>query len=196
MDEYKRALENLGKYQRNISQMTEAEKVRYKAPLMKLKKTIADDINVFQMDFMLSGCRFAPRETDTGDWKGCIRRFTKIYEEYADSGEWSRPFNKVLMKTFSIDKYLESLLPMHYRFWYEGYGPYWLEHCSPTFEKEFTFQNDIIGMEWWEEYNEWAEVKIENGKKTVDYYGGVTIMLPPTQDLLEKAYKEDLEGLT
>lgn len=196
MDEYKRALENLGKYKRNVTQMSEADKIKYKAPLMKLKKTIAKDINAVQAAFMIGSCRLAPRETDTGDWKGCIRRIENIRDEYLKSGEWSKPFNNVLMKTFDMDKYLESLLPMYYRFWYEGYGPYWLEHCSPTFEKEFTFQNDIIGMEWWEEHNEWAAVKIEDGEKTVDYQRGVTIMLPPTQDLLEKAYKEDLEGLT
>ena len=48
-------------------------------------------------------------------------------------------------------------------------------------------------MHWWKEANEWAKTKIEDGKRVMDYFGGVTIMLPPTKILLDEEYKREME---
>ena len=194
MELYERFKNNLGKLKRNEEQMTEEQKKKYAAPLKKLKSEIAADASELMKDFLVSGCRLLTRDKDTADWKGFIRATDKITEEWISQGG-NREVAKVLWKIYDIDAFFTSLLPLHYKIWYEAYGPYWLAHCTPTFEDEYTFTNDIIEMEWWAKHNEWAAVKMEDGKKVTDYEKGVTIMLPPTQELLEKRYKEDLEAL-
>ena len=195
MEIYERFKENLGKLQRNESQMTAGQRVKYKKPLLKLKHEIADDAAKVIWDFLVSGVRSADKDQDSDDWKAVIRKSEGFIDEWSKSGRM-KEVSKILFTTFDVDKFLFALLPLYYKIWYEAYGPYWLKHCIPTFEDEFTFSNDIIGMEWWDEHHEWASVKIEGGKKVCDYRKGVTIMLPPTEELLQEAYRKDLEGLS
>ena len=192
---YERFKENLGKLQRNESQMTAEQKVKYKKPLLKLKHEIADDATEVMRNFLVSGIRLADEDRDSEDWKAVIRKSESFIDEWSKSGRM-KEVSKVLFTTFDIDEFTLALLPLYYKIWYEAYGPYWLKHCLPTFEDEFTFSNDIIGMEWWEENQEWAAVKIEGKKKVCDYQRGVRIMLPPTDELLQEAYQKDLEGLS
>lgn len=194
MEIYDRVTENLGKLQRNETQMTEEQKKKYAAPIAKLKKEIAADATELMHQFIMSGCRMVDRDKETADWKAMIRKVEEIMKNFRESGE-SKKVSKVLFTTYSLDKFFEALLPVHNKVWYEAYGPYWLTHCTPTFEDEFTFTNDIIGMEWWDQHNEWAAVKIVDGKKECDYQKGVTIMLPPTRELLDGAYQKDMEAL-
>lgn len=174
--------------------MTEEQKKRYAAPLKKLKHEIAKDATVVMNEFLVSGCRPMKRDKDSANWKGFIRAADGFIAEWVKAGG-NKDASKVLFKTYDIDAFLEALLPIHYKIWYEAYGPYWLSHCTPTFESEYTFTNDIIGMEWWAENSEWMSVKMVDGKKEPDLQKGWTIMLPPTQELLDKAYKEDMEAL-
>lgn len=194
MELYNRLNENLGKLQRNESQMTDEQKKKYAAPLKKLKKQIAADATEIMRLFLMEGCRLAEEDKDSEAWKTMIRKTEGFIDDFGRSGKM-KEVSRVLFTTYSLDEFYLALLPLHYKIWYEAYGPYWLMHCTPTFENEFTFTNDIIGMEWWEDHDEWVAVKIVDGKKEVDYQGGFTIMLPPTQELLEKAYKEEMGGL-
>lgn len=193
-NEYDRLVENLGKLQRNEGQMTEGQKKKYAAPLKKLKRQIAADASTVLRDFLVGGCRLMKRDKDSADWKAFIRETERLIDEWVKDGG-NKAVAKVLFTTYSIEKFLEALLPIHYKVWYEAYGPYWLSHCTPTFEDEYTFTNDIIEMEWWAEHNEWMSVKMVDGKKEPDLAKGWTLMLPPTKELLDKDYAETMAGL-
>ena len=194
MELYERFKNNLGKLQRNENQMSEEQKEKYAAPLKKLKGEIKSDAIKVMWSFATGGCRKAKDDGESEAWKTANKKTEEVMKEWSSSGKIKKAF-EVLFQTYDIEMWLVALLPLHYKIWYEAYGPYWLSHCIPTFESEYTFTNDIIGMEWWAEHNEWAAVKVEDGKKVTDYEKGVTIMLPPTREPLDKAYKEDMETL-
>jgi len=193
MDEYARLTENLGKLRRNEGRMTEEQKKKYAAPLKKLKHEIAKDATVVMNEFLVSGCWLMKGDEDSAAWKGFVRAAESFIADWARTGG-SKDASRALFKAYDNDAFLAALLPLHYQIWYEAYGPYWLSHCAPTLEEDFTFANDIIGMEWWAENNEWTSVKAVGGKKGPDLQKGWAILLPPTRELLDKAYKEDLEA--
>lgn len=191
-DPYTNLKENLGLLQRNMSQMTEEQKQKYKTALRKLKEQIAKDAEEVAKEFILMGCRFLT--ADFKDWeKGFIESVNKILEEEHGA---KKEASRVLFKTYDIDKFLTTLCRIHYRIWYEAYAPYWLNHTSPNpMSSEYPYHNDIIDMDWWAEHNEWAKTKVEDGKMVTDYQGGVTIMIPPTEELIKQTLDEELKRL-
>lgn len=184
---FDRLTANLDKLRKNETQMTEAQKVEYRKPLLKLKKTIAADATEIMCGFLLAGCNFKESDRDEVDAIG--KRLNGIMKEAED-----KKAGKVLFATYDIDQFLKALLPLRLRIWYEAYAPYWIKNCEKTGSEEFPYHNDIIGMDWWEGHGEWATTKTEGGKKTVDYKGGVTIMLPPTMELVQAAYQEEMRS--
>ena len=191
-DFYERLTENLGKLQRNESQMTEEQKKQYAAPLKKLKNQICQDATEAMKQFVTMGIRILKEDEDSEEWKNVIRAIEKISDAHAEAGTVKKA-SKILFETYDLDKFFESLCGFHTDVWYKAYGPYWLKHCKPQDDPEYPYHNDIIDMDWWAEHNEWAKTKIENGKRATDYFGGVTIMIPPTKELLDKAYEEERE---
>jgi len=96
--------------------------------------------------------------------------------------------SRILFSTYNVDKFLEALCPVHDRVFYEGYAPYWIEHCDVYNEEgkqthgggEFSAWNHIIDMGWIEEYGVWKK------KDEMCWM----IMLPPTMELIQKEYEE------
>ena len=191
MDWCKTLLDNLGKLKRNEENMTPEQKVKYAAPLKKLKHDIWEEARELLQDFLVSGLRIAD---DDSDWREVIRRIERVIGEAKRDGSY-RLAASALFASYDVDKMLEVALPIRYKVLYEAYGPYWLRHCKPISGSEYTFSNDIIGMEWWEKNRIWASVKMEGGKKVTDYRKGLTVMLPPTMELLDAAYKRDMEAV-
>ena len=193
MDEYyERLAENLGKLQRNESQMTEEQKKQYAAPLKKLKDQIREDAVEVANTFPVSGIRL--KEVDSKDCKNMVKQVQKIFEEHSNKGTFKKA-GKKLFETFSILEFLNALCVLRTDIWYQAYGPYWIKHCTMQDDPEYPFHNDIIDMDWWAEHNEWAKTKIENGKRVTDYFGGVTVMMPPTKEQLDKEYSQELERI-
>lgn len=176
---YDRMVENLGKLQRNETQMTPEQKEKYKKPLRKLKQEIADDATQMMRDFIYGGIRI-PIEDKTG-----AEAFKKVRDEILeqDAKKVSKEASRALFKTYDLDKFMEALLPIHYRLWYEAYGPVWLSHCKATGDPEYPYHNDIIGMDWDQKSSVWFN------REKVSW----TLMLPPTKELLEAAYQSDME---
>lgn len=186
-------VKNIEKLRSNETQMNEKQKKQYAKALAKLRGKIKDDAVKFAIEFVIAGCIFAEdAENDPGDREAAICMMRKIID---DSRHGIGEAVKGLFENYKFDDMLLRLLPLRSRIWHEAYGPYWLAHCRPTAEEEYTFTNDLIGMEWWESSNEWAATKIEAGKKVTDYQRGVTIMLPPTKELLDQAYEDDKKRL-
>ena len=185
MSAYTDLEEMLGKLKRNETQMSEEQKQRYAKQLDDLKKEIRKQAAIVMREFLLSGIRI--RKDDGDDACGRIEAVAK------DEQRSIRKAMKILMSTYDTDEFLKALCPIQCRIFHEGYGPYWVSHCKPTGDPEFPYTNDLIGMEWWEGHNEWASTKIEDGKRTVDFQRGVTVMLPPTMELIKKDYQEEMQ---
>lgn len=192
---YEKTTKNIEKLRVNEAKMTEEQKKQYEKPLNKLRKEIFYGVSEIVSDFLTAGMLPAKSEADhiSDSWKEAICMRKKIIKE---SEGVIKKAMELAVKNYSLDECVKAVLPVRIRIWYQAYGPYWLKHCTPTFKDEFTFTNDIIGMEWWEGHNEWVTVKYEDWKKVVDYQGGVTIMLPPTAELLETVYKREMGAVS
>lgn len=194
-NQYQRCVENLGKLRLNMEQMTDEQKVQYKKPLQKLKEEIAKDATEIMKSFITMGMRVGVgvgEDTDSDIWKNVIRATEKLMDEWQSQGKLKEA-SKILFTTYDLNKFLEALCQIHTTVWVKAYGAYWLKHITETGEEEYPYYNDILDMHWWKEANEWAKTKIEDGKRVMDYFGGVTIMLPPTKILLDEEYKREME---
>lgn len=180
--------DDVGLYQRNITQMTEADKEKYKKPLLRLKKQISRTALIVQENFVFTGCVF--NNADEAEKAKCVKKIEGIVQDLIKSGEWSRPFSDVLLKTYDVDAFLRALSPMQHKIYYKGYGEYWLSHCEPTFKPEFPFYNNIFDMYWRKADSIWVDSNIKDGKAGKSY--SFAIMLPPTQDLLDEQYESEV----
>lgn len=175
--------EKLGKLRRNEEQMSEEQKKRFEKQLKALKIKIAKDATEICKGFILSGILIL--KEDESD--GVIDRINMILAEEKAKGAFKKA-SRILFSTYDVDKFLETLCPVHDRVFYEGYAPYWIEHCVVYNEEgkqtmgggEFDGWNDIINMGWIEEYGIWKARGKEEWR----------IMLPPTEELIQKEYEE------
>ncbi len=175
--------EMLGKLRRNEEQMTEAQKKQYAVQLLALKKKISKSATEICRSFLLCGIRIL-KEDENNE---AIERINMILAEEIARGALKEA-SRILFSTYNVDKFLEALCPVHDRVFYEGYAPYWIEHCDVYNEEgkqthgggEFSAWNHIIDMGWIEEYGVWKK------KDEMCWM----IMLPPTMELIQKEYEE------
>ena len=175
--------EMLGKLRRNEEQMTEAQKKQYAVQLLALKKKISKSATEICRSFLLCGIRIL-KEDENNE---AIERIYMILAEDIARGALKEA-SRILFSTYNVDKFLEALCPVHDRVFYEGYAPYWIEHCDVYNEEgkqthgggEFSAWNHIIDMGWIEEYGVWKK------KDEMCWM----IMLPPTMELIQKEYEE------
>ncbi len=175
--------EKLGKLRRNEEQMSEEQKKQFEKQLKALKIKIAKDATEICKGFILSGILIL--KEDESD--KVIDRINMILAEEKAKGTLKEA-SRILFSTYDVDKFLEVLCPVHDRVFYEGYAPYWIEHCAVYNEEgkrtlgggEFSAWNDIIDMGWIEEHKIWK-------KKDEMCW---TVMLPPTLELIQKEYEE------
>lgn len=176
IDEFK---ENLGKLRRNETQMSPEQKKMYAKNLQAFKKRICKDASDILSSYLTSGMRFI--KTDDGGIDLVGRLLERIRDEEVKN-HIGKKLGSVLLRTYSLDAFLESAVPLHNRCWYEAYGVYWVARCKMDPEEK-TYYNPIIDMYWHEEYGLWVS------KDGCSF----TIMLPPTEELLKKAYEEEKE---
>ena len=175
--------EKLGKLRRNEEQMSEEQKKQFEKQLKALKIKIAKDATEICKSFILSGVLIL--KEDESD--GVIDRINMILAEEKAKGTLKEA-SRILFSTYNVDKFLEALCPVHDRVFYEGYAPYWIEHCAVYNEEgkqtmgegAFSAWNSIIDMGWIEEHNIWKAKKKDEWR----------IMLPPTMELIRKEYED------
>lgn len=163
--------------------MTEAQKKQYAVQLLALKKKISKSATEICRSFLLCGIRIL-KEDENNE---AIERINMILAEEIARGALKEA-SRILFSTYNVDKFLEALCPVHDRVFYEGYAPYWIEHCDVYNEEgkqthgggEFSAWNHIIDMGWIEEYGVWKK------KDEMCWM----IMLPPTMELIQKEYEE------
>ena len=165
---YQEFTEKLGKLQRNETQMTERQRVIYADQLKALKKKVAGLATEIASEFILGSVRLLKSDTEKTKSE-CIDRVKAAIDREVEAGTMKKA-SRVLFTTYSIEKFLEALLPIHYRVWYEGYAPYWCQHCRPykgtgMSGRPLTYWNDLIGMGWNSEYSLWEKEKENQQEK-------------------------------
>lgn len=167
--------QKIGKLQRNEKNMTPQQREQYIMPLRKLKMEIIRTAESIMHDFIFGGC-LIPKEDSAG-----INIFNKKARQIIDEDgtKTAKEARDVLFSSYDISKFLEKLLPIHYRIFYEAYGPVWLSHCKKTEDPEYPYWNDIIKMCWEKNLSVWVDRKKEES---------FMLMLPPTKKLLENQY--------
>lgn len=189
---YQEFTEKLGKLQRNETQMSERQRVIYAAQLKALRQTVADLASKMAKDFTISGIRLLT--LDAPESRECISRVQAIIDQEVKAGAMKKA-SRVLFTTYDKDKFLEALLPIRHRVWYEGYGPYWCQHCRETSPDEavelekngcegYTHYSDIIGA-WY--HGEWKVWIFPDGKS-------FTAMLPPTMEMVQGEYEKEKQN--
>ncbi len=168
-----RLLNRLGKLQRNMQQMTPTQLVQYKNQLRKLRKEIIHDAEEAVREFLLSGWYIS-------DSAKQLAEQTEYVCSAPDAKKTIHAAVNVLFSTYDISRFLAELLPLKNRLKYEIYGPYWLQHCKPTGDPVYPYQNELTDMFWIQDLNLWMEQP----------KGVVAKMLPPTEDMLQKEYEE------
>lgn len=178
MSEYNDVQELLAKLKRNEEKMTKEQKKQYAAQLKSYKHRIAELANKIGGEFIVSGCRIFNEDVNEELMSGLYQ----ICEHEKKGGSY-KAASRILWKTYSIDEFLEILCPVHDRIWYEWYGPYWLSKVVFDEERQVYTTPLLPGMHW--EKNQWYSDDPDKLQ--------VTIMLPPTKELLDKVAVEDME---
>lgn len=175
--------EKLGKLRRNEEQMSEEQKKQFEKQLKALKIKIAKDATEICKGFILSGVLILKGDESNG----VVDRINMILAEEKAKGTLDKA-SRILFSTYNVDKFLEALCPVHDQVFYEGYAPYWIEHCAVYNEEGkqtmgegvFSAWNSIIDMGWIEEHNIWKAKEKDEWR----------IMLPPTMELIRKEYED------
>ena len=156
--------------------------------------------------FLGSGCKFINFEDDF--YQATVKKITTILLE-ADNYGFKKQAMEFIFKCWNVDTWLTALVPLHVKIWYEAYGKeYWLPNISDAgYDAEpVRYHNHILNMWWHDDWKEWGTLQEndktinsdEDGEKQQNYKGRtitfpVTIMLPPTVELMDRQYKEDLK---
>ena len=185
MDVYTELAEKIKKLERNETQMTSEQRVKYAAQLMELRERVCALAAVAIWGFMLSDIKILKYEG--GD---TVERISGIIREELNKGVGKRAEN-ALFSTYSPEEFYKILSPAQCRVFYEGYGPYWVRHCRPVKEKDnaadVSYYNDIIDMYWSDDMQVWKRKGMWE----------TAVMLPPTMELIQaefEAVKSEMTG--
>lgn len=183
--DFKKTQENLDRLRRNEEQMTPAQRKQYAKNLQKFRNQIIRECNEILQEF-ICGSMYVLKG-DEGGLDSIKRRIAMI----TGTQEWKDRLldaKDVLFRTYSLDAFLEEACRMHDEIWYKAYGPYWVSRTNVDPETgEIT--NALVDAIWGEKFRWVADHNQWEGKEKLTW----TIMLPPTQELLEKAYREEVK---
>lgn len=182
MDDFPELISVLDRLKRNETMMSEEQKKQYEKPLEALRRRVTSLSLKIGRAYIFSGIQLA--KGDEHVWER-IRAYVPD-NEIADA---ERAALTVLFSSYNINGFLTALLPVKYKAFYLGYGPYWVSHCKPVTESDGnaapTYYNDIIDMFWIPKLRMW---------KRKDKWQ-ITIMLPPTMEMINEAYATELKEL-
>ena len=182
MSEYGELLKKLDLLQKNETQMSDAQRERYREQLSRLRKRIRTLALNFGRSYLFSGVRVAKGDEDAVEHIRAVLAENEIRDAERDA-------LAVLFSCYDFDRYLLSLTPLALKIFHLGYGPYWAGHCRKVADRdseaEFTYYNDLIDMYWVPAWSEW--------KKRNKWE--VTIMLPPTMEQIKDKYRREISDV-
>ena len=179
--------EKLGKLRRNEEQMTSQQRVQYAAALQNLKSKIMVPVNKVADDFLLGSVHILAADAET-EGKAVREKAQKFIEEAKSDGVF-KDAEAALFSEYKIDAYLERIVPVHNRIWHKAFGPYWAKHTIWDEERK-TYRNEVCDAIWGHEFF-WVD---EHRQWESDNPVSCTIMLPPTMELINKAYEEEVKS--
>ena len=179
MNDYHELTLALDRLKRNETKMSEDQKKQYGEQLKALKQHIKSLALRIGREFLFQGIRTAKNDIYA------LERIRSVLldDEIRDA---ERAALAALFDSYSIDAYLTLLCPLQRKIYYEGYGRYWTTHCMAVSDRdsetEFSYYNDLVDMFWSPKWHLW---------KKKDRWA-VSILLPPTQKMVNEAYAEEL----
>ena len=178
--EYDTLVAMLGKLQRNETQMTEQQKTQYAVQLADLRRKITKSAGTLAKAFITGGYPIKPGEPEADE---CCKRINEITKADQARAEYDVALG-VLFRTYDPLTFTQALMPLHNRVRYEGYAPYWCQHCTPYTGRSYrgkplTFWNDLIEMGWNEAADLWCS-------QTEDK---ASLSLPPTMEQVKEMYE-------
>lgn len=184
---------NLGKLKRNLDQMTPEMRTKYKSAIDKMRSAILKDANQVYEDFLFGGRMFLDTKDDA--FTNSAQAINTIIVKAENAG-FKKRLMDWLFECWDLDLFLDALCPLHYQVWFEGYGKwYWAHKIEDKGEglEPLRYYNPILDMWWHNEWREWCTLSEdgETGEKKPGF--PVTIMLPPTMDLMEMDYRDCIE---
>ncbi len=182
MNDCRELVAALDRLKRNETQMSEEQKRQYADQLDALKQHIQSMALDTGRVWLFEGIRIARHEPYA------MERIRSVLSEN-EIGDAERAALTVLFSCYDFGRYLDCLLPLRLKIFYLGYGPYWAKHCKAVPDEkggtEFPYYNDIIDMFWIPKLRMW---------KRKDKWQ-ITIMLPPTMEMINEAYATELKEL-
>lgn len=176
---------NKDKLRRNITQMTDEQKMAYHAPLQKLKSKVNDDLQQVANTMILSPFRILDADAGSDAERQFVEEAVRIINENA---KFIRDAIYEHADTNDIFELYEDLLPIRTLVNRKAYIPYFMSRTKVTDDPDFPVYSEILNMWWWDEAEEWTCTKIENGKRVVDYHGGITLF-PDISEVMRNAGK-------
>lgn len=165
---------NLGRLKRNRDNVPlEVLRTRYAKPYGELCREIDEDT-----EKCWRAVCYGSMHIDYSDQEGVAEmqaRIEGIVEAERARGSFRR-LHDIAHEEQSFERILEHIgSEIFPRIWFDGYGPYWLRHVT---RDGASFRCSLLGdgWHWMEAWGSWAD-KDENA---------VTIMLPPTEELIRK----------
>lgn len=158
---------------------------KYKKHYDSLKNNISENLIKVINSFVLMGFEFI--KGDDEDEHLFVEKAKKVIDEESKKGTFKKA-QEVAFTTYSLDKALEVVIPVHERISTEAYMEYWLSKCIPCTAPGYSYYNSIIEMYYNAEHQQWE--KEENGVITW------TIKHPPTREMYEKDSADNIAATT
>ena len=186
----------LDKLKRNLEQMSKEQCTFYKKNLQALKVRILQNAILIAQDYL-----FGDIFTLAGDSK-CEQEINARIAAVMRTEIWKSQVSKlktILFKTYSVQSFLNALIPLRVEILYKAYGPYWI---SKTERDQVTGQirNRVLDA-WSSDKTFFSEKRGTWEKKT--FFWSVTDgrwestdreiilqTLPPDMDRLRESYNQ------
>ena len=177
--------EKLDKLRRNEEQMTPLQKKQYAKNLQAFKKQISAEAEELLRDFFFGGIIVLKEDEQAGD--EIVQKAKQIVESRWGKDQLKQA-SRALFRNYSAHDFLEAACRLWTEIEFKAYGPYWV---SKTWRdhKKGAYRNPLpdaiwgVPFYWKDEWHEWV----------ADDLSSVTVMLPPTKELLEESYKKEVE---
>ena len=159
-------------------------KTKYKKPYAKLKEEIRAQLEIYLKELTLLGILKIGPDLTPEKQKEMAEKIQSIIDEGVAAG-YVKEISHAVFEEFDLKK-AENIACGYFtsRVQYEIYAPYWLQHIHQ--EENGRYTSDLLqGMTW----------HPENGGVWVDFSEpSFTLMMPPTQEEIDKKHKEDQES--
>ena len=176
--------EKLYKLRRNRHQMTPEQRRQYAKNLQNFCMQVNAECNAYLLIVLSEGLWVM--NGDEKEAEKVVLRAGKI-----GRGEWwknqLKEMHRALFARYSIEEFMSIAYRLRIEIWCKAYGPYWARRTK-TDPDTGKMTNDLVDSLWGGHYV-WSG---ERGQWESADGTSCTIMLPPTLDLIEKVYREEV----